>query len=89
MQAVTLRPKDWLRLTESGIGGQLITPMMVHLLVENGNSVMGIPQEDLDQSLDEAARQIPETVVADSSVLVTGYASHRWFQRKIGFQTAL
>lgn len=64
MQAVSLRPKDWLRLTESGIGGQLITPMMVHLLDENGNSVMGIPQEDLDQSLDEAAEQIPLSVVA-------------------------
>ncbi len=64
MQAVALRPKEWLRLTESGIGGQLITPMMVHLLDENGNSVMGIPQEDLDQSLDEAAEQIPLSVVA-------------------------
>lgn len=29
MDAVKLRSKDWLRLTESGTGGQLITPMMV------------------------------------------------------------
>ena len=32
MQALSLRPKQWLRLTESGTGGQLITPIMVHLL---------------------------------------------------------
>lgn len=64
LQAVSLRPKEWLRLTESGIGGKLITPIMVHLLDENGNSVMGIPQEELDRTLDEAAEHIPETVVA-------------------------
>lgn len=64
MQAVSLRPKEWLRLTESGTRGQFITPIMVHLLDENGNSVMGIPQKDLDQTLDEAAEHIPEAVVA-------------------------
>ena len=64
MQAMSLRPKQWLRLTESGTGGQLITPMMVHLLDDNGNSVMGIPQEQLDQALEQAAEMIPESVVA-------------------------
>lgn len=64
MQAVSLRPKEWLRLTESGTGGQFITPIMVHLLDENGNSVMVIAQEDLDQTLNEAAGHIPEAVVA-------------------------
>ncbi len=64
IQAVALRPKQWLRLTESGTGGQLITPMMVHLLDDNGNSVMGIPQEQLDQALEQAAEKIPESVVA-------------------------
>lgn len=63
MQAVSLRPKEWLKLMESGTGGQLITPMMVHLLDENGNSVMGIPQEELGQTLDEATNQIPSSVV--------------------------
>ena len=29
MQAVSLKPKQWLRLTESGTGGKLITPMML------------------------------------------------------------
>jgi len=64
MQAVSLRPKQWLRLTESGIGGQLITPMMVHLIDDKGNSVMGISQEQLDQVLAQAAEKIPESVVA-------------------------
>jgi uncharacterized protein len=64
MHAVSLRPKAWLRLTESGIGGQLITPMMLHLLDENGSSVMGIPQEGLEQTLAKAAEQIPDCIVA-------------------------
>lgn len=61
---MSLRAKEWLKLTDSGIGGQMITPMMVHLLDENGNSVMGISQEDLDRTLDQAAKQIPDSVVA-------------------------
>ena len=36
---------------------------MVHLLDDNGNSVMGIPQEELDQVLAEAADAIPDTVI--------------------------
>lgn len=64
MQAVSLRPKEWLRLTESGIGGQFITPIMVHLLDDEGNSVMGIPQEKLAEALDQAAAEIPQSVVA-------------------------
>ena len=62
MQAVALRPKEWLRLTESGTDGHLITPIIVHLLDEKGNSVMGIPQETLDETLAEAADAIPKAV---------------------------
>ena len=62
MQAVSLRPKEWLRLTESGSDGHLTTPIMLHMLDDNGNSVMGVPQEELDDVLDEAADAIPETV---------------------------
>ena len=40
MDAVALRPKEWLRLTESGTDGHLVAPIMVHLLDDNGNSVM-------------------------------------------------
>lgn len=37
--------------------------MVAHLLDDNGNSVMGLPQEELDQVLDEAADAIPEAVI--------------------------
>ena len=63
MDAVALRPKAWLRLTESGSHGHLITPIMAHLLDDSGNSALGIPQEELDQSLAEAAEQIPDAIV--------------------------
>jgi uncharacterized protein len=63
MQAVALRPKEWLRLTESGTDGHLVGPIMVHLLDENGNSVMGIAQEKLDQVLADAADAIPDAVI--------------------------
>ena len=62
MQAVSLRPKEWLRLTESGTDGDLMTPIMLHLIDDAGNSVMGVPQEDLDEVLDQAAKGIPAAV---------------------------
>ncbi len=64
MQAVALRPKEWLRLTESGTDGHLIAPIVAHLLDDNGNSVMGIPQEKLDEALAEATDAIPVAVAA-------------------------
>ena len=35
---------------------------MVHLMDDNGHSVMGIPHEELQQVLGEAADAIPKTV---------------------------
>lgn len=64
MQAVALRPKEWLRLTESGADGHLVAPMVKHLMDDNGNSVMGITHEELDQVLGEAADAIPDAVIA-------------------------
>ncbi|UOA30469.1 hypothetical protein DSM110093_00217 [Sulfitobacter sp. DSM 110093] len=63
IDAVSLRPRKWLRLTESGTQGHLMTPLMLHMLDDAGSSLMGIPQEDLNQALDEAAEAIPEAVV--------------------------
>ena len=63
MEAVSLRPNEWLRLTESGSHGHLVTPIMVRLIDDGGNSVMGIPQENLDDTLDAAAKEIPNAVV--------------------------
>ena len=64
MQAVGLRPKEWLRLTESGTDAHLTAPILVHLLDDHGNSVLGIPQERLDETLAKAADDIPSAVVA-------------------------
>ena len=63
MESIKLCPKEWLRLQESGADGHLMTPILVHILDDNGNFVMGIAQEDLDAAIDEAAGQIPEAVV--------------------------
>ena len=62
MEAVGLRPREWLRLTESGTSGALMMPILVHLIDDNGNSVLGIAQESLDETLSVAADQIPNTV---------------------------
>ena len=64
MKAVSLRPKQWLRLTESGTDGYIFTPILVHLFDDDGNSVMGIPQEEIDATLDKAAEAIPSVIVA-------------------------
>ena len=63
MKAVSLRPKDWLRLSESGSHGLHLTPILVHLIDAEGNSVMGIPQAELDETLDGTAEAIPTAVV--------------------------
>ncbi|AHM05751.1 hypothetical protein roselon_03496 [Roseibacterium elongatum DSM 19469] len=63
MLAVSMRPRAWLRLTESGSHGQLITPILCHLIDDDGNSVLGIPQDKLAKTLDEAANAIPATVI--------------------------
>jgi uncharacterized protein len=39
MQAVSMRPKEWLRLTESGSHGELMTPILCHLIDGDGNSL--------------------------------------------------
>ena len=62
MKAVNLNPKEWLRLSESGTDGHLMTPILLHMIDEQGNSMMDITQEKLDKALDQAAEVIPETV---------------------------
>lgn len=49
-------------VTESGADGHHIPPIVSHLLDQNGNSVMDIPQEKLDEALAEAADVIPAAV---------------------------
>ena len=61
MVAVSLRPKEWLRLTESGTSWHLMTPLLCHFIDEYGNSVMGIRQEELDATSAQAAKDISDT----------------------------
>lgn len=63
IDAVSLRPKEWLRLTESGTSGHLITPILCHVMDESGNSVLGTNREDLLDTLAQAADEIPDAVV--------------------------
>jgi len=63
MDAVALRPKHWLRLTESDLEGSLMAPIMAHMLDDEGNSILGIPHNKLDVALAEAAKVIPDAVV--------------------------
>lgn len=62
IEAVGLRPKEWLRLTESATSGHLVTPILAHLLDDDGNSVLGIQREELSAALEEAAAAIPTAV---------------------------
>ena len=62
MKAVSLNPKEWLRLSESGSDGHLMTPILLHMIDEEGNSMMGITQDQLDKALDQASEVIPDTV---------------------------
>ena len=64
MTAVTLRQEAWKPFVETREGAQLILPIMLHVLDENGNSRFGIAQEDLDDALDQAAEAIPTVVPA-------------------------
>jgi yecA family protein len=63
MDAVAMRPKAWLRLTESEAHSHLMTPIMAHLFTDEGQSVLGIPEHKLSEVLDEAAKAIPTSVV--------------------------
>lgn len=45
-------------------GSEMMLPILVHMLDENGNSMFGIAQEDLDDTLDTAAEAIPAIVPA-------------------------
>lgn len=39
-----------------------MTPILSHLLDDDGNSVLGIPEDQLADALDEAAEVIPAAV---------------------------
>lgn len=62
MQALHLRTDDWASLLETDNGNALLFPILAHLIDEDGNSLVGAQQEELDALLDSSAEKIPEVV---------------------------
>lgn len=64
MDAVKLRPERWDAFAQTNTGAKLMLPILVHMIDDEGNSVMGVPQEELDETLAAAADAIPTVVPA-------------------------
>jgi uncharacterized protein len=62
MDALHLRERAWKPLLKSEEGLELMFPIFAHLLDENGNSLVGAKQEQLDALLDATAERIPDVV---------------------------
>ena len=62
MDALHLREQAWKPLLSSEEGLELMFPIFAHLLDENGNSLVGAKQEQLNALLDAAAERIPDVV---------------------------
>jgi uncharacterized protein len=64
MEAVKLRASAWEEFTETKEGAELMMPIFIHMIDEQGNSMFGLEQEELDEALDQAAKAIPMVVPA-------------------------
>jgi yecA family protein len=69
MDAVMLAPDVWHAKAETPEGARLMVPILVHLFDDNGNSVFGLAQEEVDATLETAADAIPEVVPAIYALL--------------------
>ncbi len=64
LQAIVLRADAWERLFKSKRDGQLLVPILALCGDENGESLLGIPPEEEDRVMEEAAEFIPACVTA-------------------------
>jgi uncharacterized protein len=64
LQAIMLRMDAWGPLFKSKRDGQLLYPILVLCGDENGESLLGIPPEEEDRLMEEAADYIPDSVIA-------------------------
>ena len=64
MDAVKLRHERWDAFAQTDTGARLMLPNLVHMIDDQGNSMMGVPPEELDETLDTAAEAIPMAVPA-------------------------
>lgn len=63
MDAMKLAPETWLKLSNSPDHGHLMAPILAHLFDDHGNSLLGIPNDQLNKLLDEASIKIPDAIV--------------------------
>ncbi len=62
MEAVKLDVAAWDTFGQSAIGSKLMMPILVHMFDDGGNSMFGIAEEDIDQTLEVAAEAVPRVV---------------------------
>ncbi|WP_108814374.1 UPF0149 family protein [Loktanella sp. Alg231-35] len=62
MEAVKLKVTIWDEFGQSEIGAKLMLPILVHMFDDDGNSMFGLAQEDIDGTLDAASEAIPQVV---------------------------
>lgn len=64
LQAITLRADAWEPLFQSKRDGQLLVPILALCGDENGHSLLGVPPNEEDRIMEEAAEFIPACVTA-------------------------
>ena len=64
LQAIMLRADAWEQLFKSKRDGQLLVPILALCGDENGESLLGIPPDEEDRVMEEAAEFIPACVAA-------------------------
>ncbi len=62
IEAIKLNPKPWDEFGQSPHGAKLMLPILVHMFDDDGNSVFGLSEEDIDESLAVAGDAIPQVV---------------------------
>jgi uncharacterized protein len=62
LQAIILRMDAWERLLKSKRDGLLLIPILARWADESGESLLGLPPEDEDRIMEEAAEFIPACV---------------------------
>jgi uncharacterized protein len=62
MEAVKRQPNPWDAFGQSRAGARLMMPILVHMFDDDGNSLFGLAQEDIDETLEAAAAAIPQVV---------------------------
>ena len=63
MDAVKLSPEAWLKLSDSQEHGHLMSPILAHIIDDDGKSLLGVSGDQLKELLDEASAMIPDNII--------------------------